>query len=153
MLTLADAATTAAIVARLRTLRPDSERRWGRMSAHQMVCHLGDCCLMAMGDYHVSPSNRLIDRTVIKWLALYAPLPWPRGVRTRPEIDQVCGGGTTPAEFARDVARVEALVGQLVARRGRADWPSHPIFGRLSEAAWLRWGWLHLDHHLRQFGA
>jgi hypothetical protein len=29
----------------------------------------------------------------------------------------------------------------------------HPIFGRMSEAAWLRWGWLHADHHLRQFGA
>jgi len=27
------------------------------------------------------------------------------------------------------------------------------MFGRLSDAAWLRWGYLHMDHHLRQFGA
>jgi hypothetical protein len=28
----------------------------------------------------------------------------------------------------------------------------HPIFGAMSERAWLRWGYLHMDHHLRQFG-
>jgi hypothetical protein len=29
---------------------------------------------------------------------------------------------------------------------------AHPIFGPMSDAAWLRWGYLHMDHHLRQFG-
>ena len=33
------------------------------------------------------------------------------------------------------------------------DGRCHPIFGRLSRTAWLRWGYLHIDHHLRQFGA
>jgi len=28
----------------------------------------------------------------------------------------------------------------------------HPIFGGMSERAWLRWAYLHTDHHLRQFG-
>jgi hypothetical protein len=28
----------------------------------------------------------------------------------------------------------------------------HPIFGRITRAEWLRWGYLHADHHLRQFG-
>jgi len=28
-----------------------------------------------------------------------------------------------------------------------------PIFGDMSEAEWMRWGYLHCDHHLRQFGA
>ena len=32
------------------------------------------------------------------------------------------------------------------------DWKMHPIFGHVSEAAWLRWAYLHMDHHLRQFG-
>jgi hypothetical protein len=26
------------------------------------------------------------------------------------------------------------------------------VFGRMSQAAWLRWAYLHMDHHLRQFG-
>ena len=28
----------------------------------------------------------------------------------------------------------------------------HPYFGAMTRAEWLRWGWLHADHHLRQFG-
>jgi hypothetical protein len=29
---------------------------------------------------------------------------------------------------------------------------AHSFFGRLSRTEWLRWGYLHMDHHLRQFG-
>lgn len=36
------------------------------------------------------------------------------------------------------------------ARDGRIR---HSIFGPMTSAEWLRWGHLHLDHHLRQFGA
>jgi hypothetical protein len=35
---------------------------------------------------------------------------------------------------------------------GAAGRPAHPIFGRMTEAEWMRWGYLHTDHHLRQFG-
>jgi hypothetical protein len=28
----------------------------------------------------------------------------------------------------------------------------HPIFGPMSRENWMRWGYLHADHHLRQFG-
>jgi hypothetical protein len=28
----------------------------------------------------------------------------------------------------------------------------HFLFGPLSEAQWARWGYRHMDHHLRQFG-
>ena len=70
------------------------------MSAPQMVCHLADAFRMALGDRPVADIARLRDRTVIKWIALYVPAPWPPGIRTRPELDQVQGGGTTPGEFA-----------------------------------------------------
>lgn len=32
----------AEIFERLRQLRPDSQRQWGRMTAHQAICHLED---------------------------------------------------------------------------------------------------------------
>jgi Protein of unknown function (DUF1569) len=28
----------------------------------------------------------------------------------------------------------------------------HPIFGPMTAKDWMRWGYLHADHHLRQFG-
>ncbi len=122
------------------------------MSAHQMVCHLSDATLMAMAQKQVSPATTLLQRTLVKWVALYFPIPWPPGLLTRPEIDQLVSG-TCPTDFDADVADLISLVEHFVARGRDADWPAHPIFGRLSRASWLRWGYLHMDHHLRQFGA
>jgi hypothetical protein len=42
---------------------------------------------------------------------------------------------------------------RITTRQPGLHWPTHPIFGRMSEAAWMRWAYLHTDHHLRQFGA
>jgi hypothetical protein len=28
----------------------------------------------------------------------------------------------------------------------------HSIFGSMTNQDWMRWGYLHADHHLRQFG-
>jgi hypothetical protein len=152
MRTLARQADKAAIVLRLREVRAESQRRWGRMSAHQMVCHLSDSFRMALGQQPVSHAAGPLRRTIVKWIALYAPLPWPPGILTRPEIDQE-RGGTRPANFADDMAQLEGLLELFTAQAKGFDWPLHPIFGRMSVAAWLRWGYLHTDHHLRQFGA
>ncbi len=88
MKTLAHERCKAEILRRLRDVRPDSARRWGRMSAHQMVCHLTDSCRMALGEKPVSFATGPVQQTVVKWIALYLPLKWPPGYMTRPEIDQ-----------------------------------------------------------------
>src|SRR5205814_8414118 len=102
----------AEILTRLRTVRPDSARRWGRMSAHQMVRHLSDAYRVAAGDKHVSPARGRLPLSWLKWLALRLPLRWPPGIRTRPEIDQEAGG-TKPVEFTADLAGLEALVERM----------------------------------------
>jgi hypothetical protein len=152
MKTLARAQCKVDVLRRLRTVRRESARRWGRMSAHQMVCHLSDAFRMALGQKAVSGAAGPLQRTLVKWIALYTPLRWRSGIVTRPEIDQHCGG-TKPGDFAADVAELERLV-ELIARRAKgSEWPPHPVFGRMSHGAWRRWAYLHMDHHLRQFGA
>jgi len=152
MKTLARPRDRAEILHRLGTLRPENPRRWGRMSAHQMVCHLADALRMGTGQKPVSHATSLLHRTIVKWIVLYVPLRWPAGILTRPEIDQELGG-TRPCDFAADVAQLEALLELVTAQTRSFHWQPHPIFGRMSDAAWLRWGYLHMDHHLRQFGA
>jgi hypothetical protein len=105
-----------------------------------------------MGRKPVSHASNPLTTTVVKWIALYAPLRWPTGYRTRPEIDQELGG-TRPSQFAADVATLEALVEEVTARPLPFAWQPHPIFGLMSDTEWLRWAYLHMDHHLRQFGA
>jgi len=152
MKTLAQDRYKAEIVRRLRTVRPENVRRWGRMSAHQMLCHLNDSFRVMIGEKPVSDATGPLQRTMMKWIALYLPLPWPAGIRTRPEIDQYCAG-TRPVDFAADVAELESLVDLITTGEKSFDGNVHPIFGRMSQAAWLRWAYLHMDHHLRQFGA
>jgi hypothetical protein len=148
---LTDPRDRAEILGRLNMLLPDSPRTWGRMSPHQMVCHLIDSTLVALGELTVSRVDTPINRTLVKWIALRVPLAWPPEIQTRPEIDQVLGRGTRPGEFSTDVARLTELTLRFSGERdfvGRV----HPIFGEMSAKEWLRWGYLHLDHHLRQFG-
>jgi hypothetical protein len=121
------------------------------MSAPQMICHLIDSARMMTGEKPVSDASGVLQRTMVKWIALYAPLRWPTGILTRPEIDQEIMG-TRPAAFTQDVASLAALV-EVMAAPSNVDHPPHPIFGQMSHAAWLRWAYLHMDHHLRQFGA
>ncbi len=122
------------------------------MSAHQMVCHLSDAFRVVIAQKSVSHATGLLQRTVLKWIALRLPLAWPTGIRTRPEVDQELGG-TKPGDFAADVAQLETLVEFITRDPASVDWQAHPIFGRMSEADYLRWSYLHMDHHLRQFRA
>jgi hypothetical protein len=151
MKTVADPSDKEEILRRLHLLRPDTARRWGRMTAHQMLCHLSDSYQAVMGEKKVSPASGVFQRTVMKWVALQVPLPWPHGISTRPEIEQG-RGGTLPADFELDRGQVVALTNRFTRADRDFQWSAHAIFGPLNESEWMRWGYLHADHHLRQFG-
>ena len=150
MRTLARPGDLADLLRRLHMVRPDSAARWGRMSAHQMICHLGDAMLMATHQKNVSPRTGPLQRTIVKWVALYLPMTWPGGIPTLTEIDQEFGG-TKPQDFVGDVRELETRLRRFAEQLPVC--PPHPIFGPMSRNAWLRWAYLHTDHHLRQFGA
>jgi hypothetical protein len=120
------------------------------MTARQMVCHLFDSYSSGLGERTVSPASGPLQRTLVKWIALRAPMRWPHGAPTRPEVEQGVGG-TPPGDFQSDRARLVSVLERFAASSTLASVP-HPFFGRLSNAQWLRWGYLHGDHHLRQFG-
>jgi len=153
MKTMARRGDTTELVHRLRSVRPESAARWGRMSAHQMVCHLADALRVAVGEIEVKGRSSFLGRTLVKSIALYAPIPWPPGVPTSYELDQVEGRGTPPGQFEEDMEMAVGLMEDITAGLVPLGGTPHPIFGPMSRAAWLRWGYLHADHHLRQFGA
>lgn len=152
MLSLAHESSRAELLRRLATIRPETPRRWGRMAAPQMICHLSDAFRMATGERTVTARGNPLARPLIKVIALYLPLRWPSEIRTVPELDMLTNG-RCPGDFAADVAEVAAFIEQLAERPNVTGWPPHPIFGSMSRRDWLRWGYLHVDHHLRQFGA
>ena len=98
MKTLHDTAARDEILSRLERLQPGGERRWGRMTPHQMLCHLSDSLRCAMGLRDASPARSFLNGTLIRWVALHTPIPGPRGYRTRPELDAQ-RGGSRPTDF------------------------------------------------------
>ena len=151
MKSLSQPASVQGLRDRLHTVSAQSTRRWGTMTPNQMVCHLNDSFLIVMGEKPAEPRVTLVRRTVLKWYALYVPIHWPQGVNTMPEANQQ-RGGTKPVDFERDRDQLVQTMTRFVAARRDFEWHPHPMFDRMSEREWMRWGYLHVDHHLRQFG-
>lgn len=149
---LSDATERQRLLQRVAGLTPDTPRHWGGMTAHQMVCHLTDSYRAGMGEKTVSPAPSVLPRALIKWIALRVPIQWPKGVRTRPEVEQGMGG-TPPGDFERDRATLVSVIERFSDPHRNFQWQPHPMFGDMREEEWMRWGYLHADHHLRQFGA
>jgi hypothetical protein len=138
------------VLHRLTRVSRENQRRWGAMSAHQMICHLGDSFRAALGEKQLSPSTTLFKRTLFKWAVLWLPLHWPTGIKTRPEMDQL-QGGTRPVDFESDVEKLRILIERFCTWEG--EFAPHPVLGQLSRTERMRHAYLHMDHHLRQFGA
>ena len=142
----------AVLLQRVREITPDSRRHWGKMTPHQMICHLNDSFKSVIGERVVNgDKSNLLTRTVVRWLALYAPLKWPHGVPTMAENDQE-QGGTPPEDFTRDLEALILMIDRITRSEKDFRWRRHPLFAEMSDPDWMRWGYLHVDHHLRQFG-
>ena len=147
MSTFADATAKASIRQRMEKLTPDAQRQWGRMTPHQMVCHLTDGYRMSLGERQPQGIDNIFTRILVRRIALHTSLAWPKGIKTLPEADQE-RGGTKPVEWDRDYAELLRKIDAFSAKEGH----KHPIFGPLTAAEWNIWGYRHADHHLRQFG-
>jgi hypothetical protein len=148
MSSLADPTAQAALRQRIASLTPQSPRQWGKMTPHQMLCHLNDAFKMADGSRQTGSIDNFVSRTLIRFVALHTSMKWPHGAKTMPEADQE-QNGTRPAEWQRDHAELLALFDAFAARNGHP----HPFFGPLTATEWNVWAYRHIDHHLRQFSA
>lgn len=150
--TIAETAVRDDLVRRLRRLTPEGRRRWGTLTPHEMLCHLGDATAMVLGD-----RPRLVPlvtgrRRVARALGLWSPLRWPHGIPTNTRHDPRADG-TRPTDFEADRARaIDGIVRLAAAGAATPLEPAHGIFGPMSARDWQRWAFKHTDHHLRQFG-
>lgn len=151
MKTIADPATRASLIARLRALTPGNRGRWGKLTPHEMLCHLGDAFEMVL---RTRPRpNKVPDRRrpIFKGIWLWSAIRFPHGVKTNPSHDPK-RDGTKPQVFERDRERVIAGLEQIASAQADALEPLHGLFGTMTKPDWERWAWKHTDHHLRQFG-
>ena len=138
----------AEILRRLKALRPDAARRWGKMSVSQMLWHVNEAMEGALGRIEMDAMKLPIPlpRAVLKFMVLN--LPWGKGAPTLkrwvPQSDNY--------DFASEQARCLRLVGELALKPLNDAWPESPTLGRMRGNEVSRLHAKHLNHHLTQFG-
>ncbi|MDO7884092.1 DUF1569 domain-containing protein [Hymenobacter cheonanensis] len=144
-----DPSDNKALVSRLFRLMPDAQRRWGTMTAGQMLVHCADQLRVSRGEKPVA-SLRVpgLLKPLLKWYFVTRLTQFKPGMKTLYELDAQ-SGMTPPVSFATDHATLLRLLAPAGYRPGGID---HPLFGHLSAQEFGEITWKHLDHHLRQFG-
>ncbi len=118
------------------------------MTVTQMVRHLGHSYELALGERVAAPLKGP-PPVVMKWVALRSGLSWPKNVPTPPELKQTIAE-ESDIQFHAAVRMSIKKMEQLAVGTRCAS--THPMFGAMTIRDWMRWGYLHVDHHLRQFG-
>ncbi len=145
---LGDSAVLESVVSRIGRATLECSRRWGSMDVHQMLVHIGDAAAAALGQRDFSATSRSGPRGLVRVLALYVLPRSPRGIKSGAEpASKVLDASA----FARDRDRAIQLL-RLLAAQGQTHVAEHPVFGPMTRGDWLRYGYVHTDHHLRQFG-
>ncbi len=130
---------------RIQALRPDSQRKWGRMTVDQMLWHVNVSLAECVGEYTPPTMRAPIPRKLLRWLLLN--VPWPKGSRTRPDM-LVSQHYDFPVEHARCLR----LLDRVHSRDLDASWPNSASLGEMRGKHWSRLEAKHLEHHLTQFG-
>jgi len=137
------------LVGRLRRLVPTQPRVWGTMNAQQMAQHVGDAAAAVLKQRAFSSRPRSGPTGLRRLAVLYLMPRMPRGIKSGAEPASFV---VEPGTFARDVDRAVTLLQQLAAAPADALMDRHPILGPKTRGDWMRYAFLHTDHHLRQFG-
>ena len=150
MKNLFDPAVANQVKTRLGKLQPQSERRWGKMTAPQMLAHCSGSMQWAVGE--VTPEKaalpvRLMGR-LVKPMVFRNEDPLRRNSPTARSL--IVAG---ERDLSRERDRLAGLIDKFVAGGPAACTKNpHSFFGKMTPQEWAILMYKHLDHHLRQFG-
>ncbi|CAD7815022.1 hypothetical protein CHRY9390_02903 [Chryseobacterium aquaeductus] len=137
------------IIERISQLSDNSERKWGRMNAAQMLTHCELVLKVPLKKLHL-PKTNFIIRAV--------------GILTKKEI-QIFNNGIPPnmpsfqkliVNFECDFETAKFKLFDTLKEYSKAyenhDLPDdHSLFGKMEEKDWGFLEYKHLNHHLKQF--
>jgi hypothetical protein len=142
-------ADRAAILRRISQLNQDSKRQWGQLSLNQMIIHLADQVRMALGEINMGDKSSFLTKYVFKPLVLRSKgfkKNFKSGARMAAVLDSI-----TEEQLQELRKLLVQTIERFIATPERNLHP-HFIFGALSKKQWGRLIYMHLDHHLTQFG-
>ena len=150
MKNLFDATVANQVKTRLGKVEPQSERRWGKMTAAQMLAHCSLSMQWAVGELVPEKGAlpaRLTGR-LVKPMVFRNEDPLRRNSPTATSLIV-----TDERDLGLERDRLLRLIDAFAAG-GAAGCTRNPhsFFGKMTPEEWAILTYKHLDHHLRQFG-
>ena len=137
---------------RIICLRPDSERRWGKLPLPLVLAHCTSGLQMAMGG--INPKRAPFPANVIG--LLIKPLVFGNDKplrRNSPSAPELFTADPTQCEFERERTQLIKAIDSFVSTSAACcSQHPHPFFGPLKPDQWAILMYKHIDHHLLQFG-
>jgi hypothetical protein len=149
MKNLFEPARAAELTGRIESLRADSPRQWGTMTAPQALAHCAVAMEWAVGET-VAP-RMVIGRVIgplVRRLAVRNDDPMAKNAPTSPDL-RIAGERELDTERARLIRLIDRF--NTGGPAGCTTNP-HSFFGRMTPDEWAVLMYKHVDHHLRQFG-
>ncbi|MBS7564972.1 DUF1569 domain-containing protein [Mucilaginibacter sp. Bleaf8] len=148
MKSLYQPATLQEISQRLQSLRPDSQRQWGKMNAAQMMAH----CTAAL---QVATAHKFPPRMFVGYIL--GPFLRPIFSNEKPFFKNTATDKSFLVNDQRSFEMEKKKLLQVITQfheggETRCTSHPHPFFGSVTPAEWGTGMYKHLDHHLRQFG-
>ena len=144
---LHDVAFHEAAKARIKSLRVDAPRQWGKMNVDQMFWHLNIVLENALGRHPIKPANYPVPKGLMKFFVINVPW-WKGKTPTAPEFV-----ATQAYDLEAERSRLLKLIDEFVAKPIDGPWNDSPFAGPMSGEDWTRLQGKHVDYHLQQFGA
>ena len=143
-----NAQTKAEFVERINRIKPDSQRKFGKLTAHEVLAHLSAAIKMSFNELGLKDEGNIFTRSFGRWLVVY--VPWPKGkivvtpkLTPPPEKDFE----TERAEVIQQLDRFVKMLEETPDRTAQS-----PLFGCPPMTWWSKMHAKHFDHHFQQFG-
>ncbi len=138
----------AGFMGRIESIRPDTQPIWGKMNSAQVMAHMAEAFVVALGDK--KPPMEMAGK-LFGWMikgVVSSPKPYRRNTPTSKNFIF-----PPDTDFEKSKARLISLLTRFHqgGPAGVTDSP-HPFFGRLTVDQWNSAMSKHMDHHLTQFG-
>ena len=142
--------TLSLLTTRINTVSTRSQRQWGTMTPDQMVHHLNLATGSALGYFDLPDESYFLSRTISKWILVDLLSEQPKGLLL-PLTFKIAP--TEHFDLENEKRLLLEIVTKACSSKTTKDWGPHPLFGRMSDTEWGRLYTVHIDYHLRQFGA
>ncbi|MEO8086418.1 MAG: DUF1569 domain-containing protein [Bacteroidota bacterium] len=141
------------IFQRIDSLSAETQGRWGKLNATQMVRHLSEAARMTFGEIPMPDRSNFITRSLFKWMFITnkkIPGREKGKLQTFPEIDIVKLGLKTD-DLYKEKERYKAIVERIITTDKLHK--EHTVFGKMTKDEWGHLTYAHADYHLTQFNS